>query len=68
MAFPLLLHMDAGGRSSDGDTLHRPVFYGRTGAVPAAPTFRVWPDGQKDGAGSLQDENELPFIKVPQKL
>ena len=48
----LLSHMDAGGRSSDGDALHGPVFHGRTGAVPTS-TVRIGPNRQQYGAGSL---------------
>ena len=66
MAFPLLLHMDAGGRSSDGDTLHRPVFYGRTGAVPASAVW-IGPNRQQYSTGSLQDEDQFPLVEVPQK-
>ena len=62
----LLSHMDAGGLAADGDALHGPVFYGRTGAVPASAVW-IGPNRQQYGAGSLQDENELPFIEVPQK-
>ena len=62
----LLSHVDTGGCSSDGDALHGPVFYGRTGAVPASAVW-IGPNRQQYGTGSLQDENELPFIEVPQK-
>ena len=62
----LLPHMDAGGLAADGDALHGPVFYGRTGAVPASAVW-IGPNRQQYGTGSLQDENELPFIEVPQK-
>ena len=62
----LLSHVDTGGCSSDGDTLHGPVFYGRTGAMPAS-AVRIGPNRQQYGTGSLQDEDQFPLVEVPQK-
>ena len=62
----LLPHVDTGGCSSDGDTLHGPVFYGRTGAMPAS-AVRIGPNRQQYGTGSLQDEDQFPLVEVPQK-